>query len=230
MSDLGKKGRKEKYLQDLETNSKRRRRRREGRMDGQGSYTICREAQLKILLHGIKYPYAEVNGLLLGVPEGDDKVIVQDAIPLFHSLVFTPMLETSMLLIEQYCKSDQTPKNTQIVGWYYGASRNNAVGVPEMVSRIASKIRAKNETCGTCLVLINDKELENASASCIKVLTKQKDSSTWIQAPTCSVESGEKFGKELTKLISQGRQEKVVDMDTWLEDTSLDWRNPELLQ
>lgn len=48
-------------------------------------YNLSAEAFLKILLHGIKYPHASLNGILVGSVDNDgaDVVVrVKDAIPL----------------------------------------------------------------------------------------------------------------------------------------------------
>ena len=63
-------------------------------------YIINKEAYLKIILHACKYPSSTVNGVLLAQEEPEDKsskIIIADAIPLFHHWnTLTPMLEVGL--------------------------------------------------------------------------------------------------------------------------------------
>ena len=77
------------------------------------SYSVDNATLLKILLHAAKYPYAAVNGLLLGTvrsedPEAGKQLIVSvlDAIPLLHTfLTLTPSLETALVQVgDTYAK------------------------------------------------------------------------------------------------------------------------------
>ena len=53
-----------------------------------------------MMLHASKYPSAAVNGVFLGHLDGAGEVVVEDAVPLFHSpLNLSPMLEVALLQV-----------------------------------------------------------------------------------------------------------------------------------
>lgn len=89
----------------------------EGNMVTPALYELQETAALKILLHAAKFPYAAVNGVLLGTVSGnaggdgssDDahiegsrqtRITIVDAVPLFHTfLSLAPMLETALVQV-----------------------------------------------------------------------------------------------------------------------------------
>lgn len=193
--------------------------------DMEGSFALSRQAHLKVLLHAAKYPWASVNGLLIGVADASTgSVSIVDAVPLLHSVVLAPVLETSVVLVEEYCKTGQTDA-TSIVGWYHGASRENASGVPKVVAKIANRIRAKNAKTATCLVMVDNKGLADESKPGVSVCAKKGDD--WLPAVKCTMDLA--HTAELTSLLRAGAEKEIVDMECWLQDTTLDWRNPNVV-
>ena len=173
------------------------------------SIKIERTAQLKILLHAAKYPYAEVNGVLLGTSGK-----ITDAVPLFHTPMFAPMLETGVAMSDEYAKSI----GVEVVGWYHGSSRNNYNGVPKGIARVASKLKG-------CLVMVDAKLLSDEKESGLLVM--KKDLVNWIINEKAIVAES---GVEFTKLLVNLTQNKLEDFDSWLDNpTELDWRNLNLL-
>ena len=62
-------------------------------------YEIQSRAYAKVISHACKHPFTAVNGVLLGRTE-ERKVVVQDAIPLFHThLNLAPMLEAALMQV-----------------------------------------------------------------------------------------------------------------------------------
>ena len=61
-------------------------------------YGFSPKAYGKIVFHCAKYPHQAVNGVILGsLAKKENRVIVQDSIPLFHNdLDLTLMLEISL--------------------------------------------------------------------------------------------------------------------------------------
>ena len=80
------------------------------------TYTITDKAYKKVLLHAMKHHKADVIGVFIGrKAEGDaKKIIVEDAIPLFHQKVVSGSLEIAFEMIE----ATLTNETTKIVGVY----------------------------------------------------------------------------------------------------------------
>ena len=60
-------------------------------------------AYYKVLAHSLKYPFASVNGILIGWKkdsEDDAEIQIADAIPLFHShLSLSPLLDAALIQV-----------------------------------------------------------------------------------------------------------------------------------
>jgi len=210
-------------------------------MSQQHEFSISRESHLKVLLHGAKYPWSSVNGklpciihahyeliragFLLGTCEGKC-VTVTDAIPVAHSPIFASSLEASMLIVEEYCKSVETAKGTEIVGWYFGSSRVADTEAPAPVMKIANELSSKNTHVGTCLIIIDNSKLDDESNSGIIVKTKQKDK--WVSASKVSHKE-ESVPSEFTQCLVQKKQDHIHDFDNWFEDPTCSWRNNSIL-
>ena len=120
---------------------------------GDGSTVMfSSEAYSKMLLHAAKYPWAAVNGLLLGT-SNEQAVEVKDAVPLFHTAVLAPMLEVAMLLVDEYCQSEQSAAGLSIVGYYHANARNNDGEIPSLARIVSEKI-AVNSTRTACLAVV----------------------------------------------------------------------------
>lgn len=198
------------------------------------SYKVNRVPYIKLLLHAARYSFAQVNGLLIGTiqnnQDGKHHVLINDAIPLFHTPVLSPMLETAFALVEEYCASDQTPEGTCIVGWYHGSARANFDGIPKHVTRIISKMNSRCTDSYTCLVMIEANQLADAAKHGVSVLVpKGNDASTWTDSAI--VDFDDSASTEFEELLNEGRQNELQDVDSWLEDTKThDWRNLELVK
>uniref|UniRef100_A0A7S2S590 MPN domain-containing protein n=2 Tax=Mucochytrium quahogii TaxID=96639 RepID=A0A7S2S590_9STRA len=195
----------------------------DGGYDGESSYTVHRDAQLKILLHAAKHLYAEVNGVLIGTSK-TGVVQVVDAIPLFHTPMFAPMLETSFALVEEYCKSNQTPEGTRIVGWYNGPNRSNFSGVPDAATRVTNLIRSKYPDLNACILLVDTNALADPKQPGVKVYQRTKTNANWTASTNMKIKD-EKASKEFSEMLLKDKHQLLHDFDNWLEDTSCDWRN-----
>ncbi|CAN0325049.1 unnamed protein product, partial [Ectocarpus fasciculatus] len=74
-------------------------------------------AYLKLMLHAAKYPWAAVNGFLLGEEglTGQASVVyLLDAVPLFHTSTLAPLLETSAVMVDAHAARS----GLCIVGFY----------------------------------------------------------------------------------------------------------------
>jgi hypothetical protein len=193
--------------------------------EGDLSVRVARAAQLKMLLHAAKYPYADVSGVLLGTGAARE-LEVSDAVPLFHSLVLAPMVEAGCALADEYCKSAQTPEGTRIVGWYHAPARANCAGVPQAVARITSTLKKRSDA--TCLVMVDCSKLDDESEPGLQVLLHKADSKSWLPAAKVAF-LAPGAGREFTKLLQDEAHLRLADFDSWLQDPKLDWRNKQLL-
>jgi len=189
------------------------------------SYFVTRNAHLKILLHCAKHPWADVNGALIGRRSESGKLKVTDAIPFFHTVTMVPMLEVGMMLVEEFCKSDQTPEGTEVVGWYHSSARMNADLNSTPATRIANGIH-KNGKPDACLIMIRSSSLADEMNSELEIMTKS--GSSWSIKGVKS-ETELKNTKDFTILLKMEKQNIISDMDDWLMDTKRDWRNQGLV-
>lgn len=125
--------------------------------------------------------------------------------------------------MKEYCKSEQTPKECQIVGFYCANARNNYSGTPPLVKRIASGIRSG--CSAACLVMVDNQALEDEAKTPFKLFTGE----TWRPSTQLKVDQEKQTAKELTEMLRKKTQDALVDVEAWLADTTLDWRNPTLL-
>mmetsp|Transcript_9957 Transcript_9957/g.12421 ORF Transcript_9957/g.12421 Transcript_9957/m.12421 type:complete len:156 (+) Transcript_9957:217-684(+) len=110
------------------------------------TYVMKTEAHNKALLHAAKFPWADVFGFLLGTVSKDNEVMIVDSTPLFHTAIFSPMLEVSTNLVEKHCESDSLPKGTEIVGIYFASSRTNYSGTYPKLKKIANNYRVPTQS------------------------------------------------------------------------------------
>ena len=62
------------------------------------SVKISDEAYAKLMLHSLKHTSKDCVGILLGV-ENNDEILVVDSVPLFHDRVFGPQLEIALKFV-----------------------------------------------------------------------------------------------------------------------------------
>ena len=130
---------------------------------GSGSVTFSTTAYSKIILHTAKYPWAAVNGLLLGSIDAH-AIDVTDAVPLFHTAVLAPMLEVAMMLVDEYCQSEQSPAGLSIVGYYHANARNNDGEIPSLARIVSEKIAVQSSRTA-CLAMVRAPQSLSLQAS-----------------------------------------------------------------
>jgi len=207
-------------------------------------------AYTKILFHAKKYPYASVNGVLVGYTTGTGpdessssssstttppkkNIHITDYFPLFHGHTLAPMLEVAMTFIEEYCKRQNNNKgdknNLEIVGYFHANELYDDTDVPSgsIAHRIGSKI---NQNCPNSVILLLDNRKINPDLKQfgVKVFVKQGDQ-TWQESSNyVNLEDGFSWANLKTHL-QDGRYEKLIDFDNHLGDPSKDWLNSKIL-
>ncbi|CAN0449082.1 unnamed protein product, partial [Ectocarpus sp. 8 AP-2014] len=122
-------------------------------------------AYLKLMLHAAKYPWAAVNGFLLGEEGLTGKasvVCVKDAVPLFHTSTLAPLLETSAVMVDAHAARS----GLCIVGFYQANQclDDNAPGA--LATEVMNKIDSTHAG-PSVLVVISNKRLETAGDSAV---------------------------------------------------------------
>ena len=93
-----------------------------------------------MLLHSIKHHKNDVIGILLGSKKGNGVEVV-DAIPLFHTRVFSSSLEIAFEMVEAYLNVEQP--NLKIVGIYEGRlSGNLEATMSPLAQAVAENIKS----------------------------------------------------------------------------------------
>ncbi|GBG28365.1 ER membrane protein complex subunit 8 [Hondaea fermentalgiana] len=187
---------------------------------------VGRQAHLKILLHAAKHPWAETSGMLIGT-ETKGKISVTDAIPFCHAPMMAPIVEIGTAFVEEYCKSEQTPEGSKIFGWFYATSRGNVDTVPKPTLAVFKKLQTVSGTQGTCLVRVLNKNLSDESTTALDIMTLKSSGDGFSSSSQWKTELDNT--KEFTKLLKEGRQDIVFDMDDFMHDSTSDWRNLNLV-
>eukprot|EP00271_Cylindrocystis_brebissonii_P018989 TRINITY_DN5577_c0_g1_i1.p1 TRINITY_DN5577_c0_g1~~TRINITY_DN5577_c0_g1_i1.p1 ORF type:complete len:243 (-),score=34.49 TRINITY_DN5577_c0_g1_i1:708-1436(-) len=234
-------------------------------------YDLSQTAYVKLLLHCLKNPYGAVNGVLLGVaPDrpvtpaltdqdashredgegnsgsagGTANVVIEDAIPLFHSgLGLAPLLEIALAQIEEHCQRSRSSgkhKGLSIVGLYYANELHDDQELGPIARKIADHIA---KSCPmACALLVDNEVLTEAvkhSVSQPAVQLYSCDSSrTWRKSRQSSggvlateVRLREVMAPQLlVDYVAEERYREVVDFEDHLDDLRKDWLNPDLFK
>mmetsp|Transcript_12484 Transcript_12484/g.14347 ORF Transcript_12484/g.14347 Transcript_12484/m.14347 type:complete len:212 (+) Transcript_12484:142-777(+) len=188
------------------------------------SYSMESKAHSKSILHTAKFPWADVCGFFLG-KKSKTGVIISDAIPMFHTALFSPMLEVSFKLVQKYCESKDTDEGTTIVGMYFAPARNNYSGTYPKIKKIAGKVKTLCNNNDLCLGIINNASLADESQSGFTLLC----GSAWKETSNFKVNDLKIANAKLTTLLSKQKEDSLCDIESWFEDLSLDWRNTQVV-
>eukprot|EP00903_Cladosiphon_okamuranus_P009872 g9378.t1 len=176
-------------------------------------------AYVKMMLHAAKYPWAAVNGFLLGdagSPAG--QICVKDAVPLFHTSTLAPLLETSASMVDAHAAG----RGLSIVGFYQANQCLDDNAPAALSSKIMDKIDLARDGSSVLLVVSN-KRLEIAGDSAVSAYGRDANNSFRKHLEVAV--SGETI-RAFESALAQRVQATVVDMDEHLDDVSKDWRNP----
>eukprot|EP00899_Mesostigma_viride_P002418 jgi/Mesvir1/12177/Mv00420-RA.1 len=210
------------------------------------------KAFIKLLLHALKYPSKDVNGVLLGTASQNGQassdegpqtsITVVDAVPLFHGdLALAPMLEMALMQVDEFCSTQAKTPGLQIIGYYHANQRADDYELGGTATKIADRIAANANV--DCAVLVNNRNLhlvsevpadsQNRDVDMLMVFSKSGDKWVAIHPPSDKslrrVTVAPKAGDLLRSYHSQGRQRALWDFDDHLDDVKRDWRNLDLL-
>ncbi|CAM9301853.1 unnamed protein product [Ectocarpus sp. 13 AM-2016] len=178
-------------------------------------------AYLKLMLHAAKYPWAAVNGFLLGEEglTGQASVVaVKDAVPLFHTSTLAPLLETSAVMVD-----DHAARSGLCIVGFYQANQcldDNAPGA--LATEVMNKIDSTHAG-PSVLVVISNKRLETAGDSAVSAYGRDNNNSFRKHV---EVEVAAETVKAFESALADKTEGRLVDMDEHLDDVQKDWRNP----
>jgi len=197
-------------------------------------------AYSKVVAHAAKFPWANVNGLLIGAEKKEDGssiIMVTDAVPLFHSVTLAPMTEVACMLVEEYCASAQTPEGTKIVGAYYcdALPKRSDATACKTASALANKISATFSSAA--IVQLRAEKMGAAGgkdSNAIVVYRQSKPNSTsskWVpcDGTNASPLMSRTCHDRVAAMISSQEYTKLDDFDDCMADVTKDWRNPSFL-
>jgi len=206
------------------------------------TYTVSARAYALLLFHALKYPFAEVNGVLLAKQDDTDSQIVTivDAVPLFHQWTqLSAMLEIALQQVELYASQNKL----RIIGYYHANEDLNEHNLKANAVKIADKIHANSGKKSVIFLIDNEKldsELNEVSIlpfihsqnqwQPVKASFQSEKASTSTSTSSSSSSSDWIFRLEnpdiLAKtrfLVGEKRYKRLVDFDNYLDNTEADW-------
>ncbi|XP_053556916.1 ER membrane protein complex subunit 8 [Bombina bombina] len=189
---------------------------------------LTTQAYCKMMLHGAKYPYCTVNGILVAEKQkhrdSQQEILFVDCIPLFHGIVaLAPMLEVALTLIDSWCK-----ENGYVIAGYYQANERLKDASPNQVAeKIASRIA---EGFGDAALIMMDNT--TFSVECINpsIHVYEHHDNRWKIRPLHE-DFWEDWGEAQrisASLMDSRSYETLVDFDNHLDDLRNDWANPDI--
>nr|CAG4650437.1 EOG090X0C9C [Sida crystallina] len=190
------------------------------------SCELSKSAYTKIILHALKYPHTEINGLLLANEGSNQSTLkIVDAIPLFHhNLGLAPMLEVALMQVDCYCRS----AGLVIAGYYQANESVNDAGPDFVCQKIMDTI--KSHFPSACLVMVDNQQLsKNMKQPAVHIMqyhdgkwkVKDKDSLNYLSSCGGALEL-------TSKLVAGKLYKELVDFDDHLDDLNQNWLNLKL--
>ena len=201
--------------------------------------TFSQRASNKALAHILKYQKHDCIGVLIGT-RASGKLVVTDAVPLFHDRIMATALESALEVIELV----HLQGNDIILGIYDSPLRFKAdeVSLTPVAVSIAEQIKQIKETLDSVIVSIrvpvHEEEAEEAKVKEIrdddeliyeayaagstprpmKIKIEVEGDRTKIVKELCA---GGNLGAKVPKYFD------IVDFDEHFADITLDWTNPQ---
>ncbi|KAJ1646753.1 hypothetical protein J3B02_001621 [Coemansia erecta] len=195
-------------------------------------YVVSSQAYAKAILHCAKYPWAAVQGLLLGEKK-EGKFRLTDAVPLSHNWTqLTPMFDVAFQQVQIYAKS----KNLVVAGFYVANEDPESVQLSASSSLLAQTIVSINPEA--IAFAINAKNFKTSQSSQPALVAFSFVDSQWKeQTAAFSGSAGKGSAKNaaiftlennqaLTTariLVEERAEVGIFDFDEHLENVSLDW-------
>eukprot|EP00740_Mantoniella_antarctica_P023596 CAMPEP_0198702456 /NCGR_PEP_ID=MMETSP1468-20131203/388771_1 /TAXON_ID=1461545 /ORGANISM="Mantoniella sp, Strain CCMP1436" /LENGTH=221 /DNA_ID=CAMNT_0044460995 /DNA_START=28 /DNA_END=693 /DNA_ORIENTATION=- len=206
------------------------------------TFTLSDKAYVKLVLHALKFPFRNVNGVLVGRVAGDNTVEVLDAIPMLHSsLDVTPNVEMALEQAAAHAALTPDPtdsaKTLTLVGYYHANELKADDRFGKNAGKIADAVANGVDQGKACALLIDPARLGLAMQESVTPSTGGTGAPVvtllvrkgvgWERAADQAGELAVR-GNGCTKAVScyqDGMAAKLVDFDDHLDDLTKDWRN-----
>ena len=175
-------------------------------------------AYAKIMLHITRHAESNVDGFLIGSTKGSS-VIVDDAVPLFHTHTRAPMLEVAAQLIAE------NSKEHAIVGYYFANEHIDNKDPPILAERVI--LGVENMCSGAVLVQIMNEKLGDPTQHGLQATIRSERQALW-NVPLSVQFSDPSDTKMLValdlaaKAVQDNLHNKFNDFDDHFSDVSKD--------
>lgn len=204
------------------------------------AYELRETAALKILLHAAKFPYAAVNGVLIGTvsqgsadspdsAQSQTAVTIVDAVPLFHTfLSLAPMLETALAQVASFVQ--QQGSGLHIVGLYHANANLADKDFGPTARKIADRIAQKQPAA--CAIQVDNAKLGaffSQETDDVLQLWLRDGSNNWKSSTGAFHLKSQGLASQYQQLHASQAHKRLHDFDEHLNDITKDWLNDGLL-
>jgi hypothetical protein len=200
---------------------------------------VTARAYAILLFHALKYPFAEVNGVLLAKQDDADSqmVTIVDAVPLFHQWTqLSAMLEIALQQVELYASQNKL----LIIGYYHANEDLKEHNLKANAVKIADKIHA-NSGKKSVIFLVDNEKLDSELNE-VSLLPFVHSQNQWQQVKDSFQSEKESTSTSASSssdwvfrfenpdilartrfLVGEKRYRHLVDFDNYLDNTEADW-------
>ena len=205
------------------------------------SILISPPAYLKAVLHAARYPASPILGLLttksntqiqIPAPSKSNSPLTitpTNALPLFHSDPFGPLLELALLQADVIAAG----RGERLCGVYVASERWERKDVTPVAQRIANQLAALNPTQPSLILLLDNSRLAHSRQPpdvAFDALVQSAGGERWVAVASSGVTvtadtlNGDAL-KRARELLLADKQDELVDFEAHIENVALDWNN-----
>jgi hypothetical protein len=195
-------------------------------------------AYCKLMLHCRRFPSSAVFGLLLrrrsgsnNSTSGDDGLdasssssSICDVLPLFHHAPLPSHIDLAMLQASALCHE----QSLTLAGLYYAPADSSSSALPSVVTRWATQIWQDSKT-SVILRVENDKVGHKESISAVRTFGSNNDGKWGPKEKKQQMEPSQTTLEACRVQLQIRADKKLVDFSMHLDDVSLNWLNPRIL-
>ena len=189
-----------------------------------GKVVISDLAYIKAFLHGARNPTQSIGGFLLG----KDDLEISNVIPVYHGTPLGPSLDNALLIINAILKNSSSSE--KVIGFYYATatlesdSSSQTTNTPVYIEQIADSLKNELVGCNNSLMLqFVNKDMNKNDILCLKA--KLNNSTTNIELKSKKNLTIIDLNKKINSLLENNIHRKIYDIDDYLDNTKLDFRN-----
>lgn len=168
------------------------------------------------ILHGARTPWANCMGLLLGNINGEE-VVVEQSIPLSHTIVMTPMLEIALKMVKEL------DTKSKVIGVYYCPERDNYSGIPPIAKKVSNIVGSFFKVSSPVLALMKATELSDETKFPFNIY--QGPNYSQVIDSLKVLPSIEQVNATVTNQLRSKIFDTLKDFDDFVDDPSVDFTN-----